>query len=290
LPDRSALEIVKSLLENFPLAPRFNGLGGLLNVIREAPRSGRRLHACFACSYFSALRPEEAVNLRRADITIPELVWDAKHRKHVPAVNDWGEFSLRRSAPHAGKEWTDSGLARDDRGLKHRPEGEERIVPIPPELTAILREHLDKFPPDAEGRLFYGERGGPIPVITYNRVWQKARAVAFTPEVLATPLAETPYTLAARGGVDVACGRRGGHAGSGVGGALGRGAAQGLRQVPARAGQRSSDRDGQVLPVAAAGGRQRVFGTHSAQLVGLGRFRPDTAGQYKIGPSPGCAW
>jgi integrase len=167
----------------------------LLNVIRETPRSGRRLYACFACSYFSALRPEEAVNLRRADITIPEMVWDAESGKRVPSADDWGEFSLRKTAPHAGREWTDSGLARDDRGLKHRPEGEERIVPIPPELTAILRAHLAEFKPDAEGRLFYGERGGPIPAITYNRVWQKARAVAFVSEVLVTPLAETPYTL-----------------------------------------------------------------------------------------------
>jgi integrase len=166
-----------------------------LNVVRETPRSGRRLYACYACSYYSALRPEEAVNLRRADITIPDLVWDAERKKRMPPDNDWGEFSLRRTAPHAGREWTDSGRPRDDRGLKHRPDGEERIVPIPPELTAILRGHLAEFQPDAEDRLFYGERGGPVPVITYSRVWQQARKVALAPELHATPLAETPYTL-----------------------------------------------------------------------------------------------
>ena len=167
----------------------------LLNAIAGTPRSGKRLHACFASSYFAALRPEEAINLRREDIVIPDLVRDASTGRLVPPADDWGQFSLRKTAPHAGREWTDSGQARDDRGLKHRPEGEERIVPIPPELTAILRQHLTEFEPDSEGRIFYGERGGPIPVITYSRVWHKARAAIFSAEVLRTPLAETPYTL-----------------------------------------------------------------------------------------------
>jgi integrase len=167
----------------------------LLNAIRETKRSGRQLYACFACSYFAALRPEEAVNLRRADISLPAAVRNARQKHDEPSASDWGEMSLRRTAPHAGREWTNSGRARDSRGLKHRAEGEERIVPIPPELTQILREHLDEFPLDADGRLFYGNQGGELPVITYNRIWHKARAATFVEDVLATPLARTPYTL-----------------------------------------------------------------------------------------------
>ncbi|MDQ3401817.1 MAG: site-specific integrase [Actinomycetota bacterium] len=157
----------------------------MLNAIRETKRSGARLFACFACSYFAALRPEEAINVRISDFRLAD-----------PArPGDLGEFSLRRSAPHAGKAWTNSGKDRDDRGLKHRAHGEERPVPISPELNAILHAHLDEFGTDDDGRLFVGDRGGDVPVITYNRVWHKARASTFTEEVRKTPLAATPYTL-----------------------------------------------------------------------------------------------
>jgi hypothetical protein len=32
-------------------------------------------------------------------------------------------------------------------------------------------------------------------VLTINRIWRQARAAVFTPEVYASPLAETPYDL-----------------------------------------------------------------------------------------------
>jgi hypothetical protein len=44
-----------------------------------------------------------------------------------------------------------------------------------------------------DGRLFVGERnGGELPTITIGRVWRRARRVAFTAEVAASPLARTP--------------------------------------------------------------------------------------------------
>jgi integrase len=94
----------------------------LLNAIRETKRSGRQLYACFSCSYFAALRPEEAVNLRRADIFLPAAVRNPCQKQHEPA-NDWGELSLRRTVPHAGREWTNSGRARDSRGSSIGPRG-----------------------------------------------------------------------------------------------------------------------------------------------------------------------
>jgi len=54
---------------------------------------------------------------------------------------------------------------------------------------------LDAFGTDGEGRLFRGERGGELPVITIGRAWRAARARAFTAEVAAGPLARRPYDL-----------------------------------------------------------------------------------------------
>lgn len=142
--------------------------------------------------YFAALRPEEAVNLRECNIKLPEPEWDAEAAEWL---HGWGDIFIQEAAPHAGKAWTDSGRARDARGLKHRESGEGRHVPCPPELTSILRDHLDKYGTDPEGRLFRGEKGGEVPLITWNRVWQASRSAALTEEAAATPLARRPYDL-----------------------------------------------------------------------------------------------
>jgi hypothetical protein len=57
-------------------------------------------------------------------------------------TREWGELILQRNRPSAGKHWSDSGDAHDDRGLTHRGENEPRHVPIPPDLVTILRGHF----------------------------------------------------------------------------------------------------------------------------------------------------
>jgi integrase len=153
----------------------------LLNSVDAVKRSGPRLVAFFGLIYFSALRPEEAVNVGKQNLSLPD--------------SGWGEVHLYEATPHAGKEWTNNGQQRDQRQLKHRGAGEGRSVPVPPELTALLRQHIARFGTAPDGRLFTGERGEGLPKITYLRVWRKARALAFTPEVAAGPLGATPYTL-----------------------------------------------------------------------------------------------
>lgn len=56
-----------------------------LDAVRVTPRSGLRLHAFFACLYYSALRPEEAVNLRLWNLDLPEV--------------GWGWITLEKAAP-----------------------------------------------------------------------------------------------------------------------------------------------------------------------------------------------
>jgi integrase len=62
-------------------------------------------------------------------------------------------------------------------------------------LVAILRDHIAQYGVRKDGRLFGGERGEDVPLITWNRVWSRARLAAFTPEASATPLAGRPYDL-----------------------------------------------------------------------------------------------
>ena len=153
----------------------------LLRAVEETGRSGPALVAFFARLYFAGLRPEEAANLRKRDLSLPG--------------RGWGELHLEEATPYAGSDWTDDGRQRDRRQLKNRARGEGRTVPSPPELTGHLHTHLLRFGADAEGRLFRGERADELPKLTYMRIWRGARRRAFTAEMAASPLAATPYDL-----------------------------------------------------------------------------------------------
>ncbi|MBF9135381.1 tyrosine-type recombinase/integrase [Plantactinospora sp. S1510] len=158
----------------------------LLTALSYVGRRGRfwrgeRLVAFFACMYFGALRPGEALALREQDC-------------HLPAKG-WGRLTLVGSRPRSGKRWTDSGEAHDKRGLKHRAETEPRGVPIPPDLVSILRQHIDRFGVAKDGRLFHSDRGNVVGASTYSRVWEEARCLALTPHQVASPLAGRPYDL-----------------------------------------------------------------------------------------------
>jgi integrase len=107
----------------------------------------------------------------------------------------WGRLYVARTTPEVGKRYTDSGEIHDEKGLKHRPDDEVRPVPIPPELVKILRWHLDEFGTAGDGRLFRQPGGGVVGSSTYTQVWKAVRALALTPEQVASPLAARPYDL-----------------------------------------------------------------------------------------------
>lgn len=172
-PPRTAHEVDTRSVPN-PVQART-----LLHAVREI---SPRLVAFYGCLYFAGLRPEEAAALGKSNLTLPE--------------EGWGELKLERARPYAGREWTDAGTDRDERPLKQRERGETRRVPCPPELTALLHEHLERFSTAADGRLFVGERNhDALPKLTVVRTWRRAREAVFTPEVLRTPLARRPYDL-----------------------------------------------------------------------------------------------
>jgi MFS family permease len=117
--------------------------------------SGPILKAFFGVMYYSALRPEEAAMLSKADLQLPE--------------SGWGELLPSPTAPIAGAAWTDSGARRDRRQLKQRARGEVRTVPSPPPLTALLHVHLTEFGTAADGRLFRSLAGGELAESTIAR-------------------------------------------------------------------------------------------------------------------------
>jgi integrase len=157
----------------------------LLEAVSKQQPSGARLVAFFALMYYAALRPEEAVNVRHDNVSLPS-----------PSAPDaWGELELTESRPHAGRHWTDDGALRDSRSLKHRNRGDVRLVPMSPPLAEILRTHLREFPDGASGRLFYGVRSADLPSTTYMNAWRAARRAALSPREEASALARRPYDL-----------------------------------------------------------------------------------------------
>ena len=76
-------------------------------ILAEVARLRPELTAFFGCLYYAALRPEEAVALRRANLILPA------HRR--------GKLILTEACPRTGSAWTSTGTPHEPRGLKHRP-------------------------------------------------------------------------------------------------------------------------------------------------------------------------
>jgi integrase len=87
-------------------------------LLDAVTRTRPEITAFFGCLYYAALRPEEAVALRLADC-------------HLPG-SGWGMLRLAVASPRTAAVWTSSGTSHEQRGLKHRPDGAIRIVPVRP--------------------------------------------------------------------------------------------------------------------------------------------------------------
>ena len=133
-------------------------------ILKQVRRIRPELTAFFGCLYYAALRPEEAVALRRDSLTLP--------------AGGWGQLTLTAALPRSARAWTGSGTAHEPRGLKLRPEGATRTVPIPPQLVSLLCRHLPAHGTAPDGRLFRGARGGPLSESLYGRIWHQACAAA----------------------------------------------------------------------------------------------------------------
>ncbi|GLU49853.1 tyrosine-type recombinase/integrase [Nocardiopsis ansamitocini] len=154
----------------------------LLKSIGEQPGHGPRVKAFYALLYYAALRPEEAICLARPNL------------ERLPDQG-WGEIVFSEAEPRAGTKYNDSRKSRQKRQLKHRATGEDRRVPVHPDLVEILLWHVEEFNIAPGGRLFIGPRGGVLAEWAYLGCLAKAREAAFTAEEAASPLAKEPYDL-----------------------------------------------------------------------------------------------
>ncbi len=117
--------------------------------------------------YYALMRPSKAAALTTADCYLPD--------------NGWGHLTFADSSPAPGRAFTDDGIVHEHRGLKGRNKGRPNIdaparrptrrMPIPPELVALLREHIARFDAGPDERLFRSANGNPIQPSTW---WQAA--------------------------------------------------------------------------------------------------------------------
>jgi integrase len=147
----------------------------------DTKRPGQHLEDFYACLYYAALGPWEALKLRESDLHLPR--------------KGWGRIDLAASASRAGTAWTDHGTARQERGLKHRTAHETRTIPVPPELVQLLRAHIRHYGTTPDGRVFQTASGGLLQDSGYNEVWTAAREGPSPPAQYRSPLGWRPYDL-----------------------------------------------------------------------------------------------
>ena len=95
-------------------------------------------------------------------------------------INPWPP-ELAVAAPRSAAAWTSDGTSHEQHGLKHRPDGAIRQVPIPPILVTMLRIYAGCHGTAPDGRLFPGARGGLLSESVYSRAWHTARPLALGP-------------------------------------------------------------------------------------------------------------
>lgn len=163
------------------ICPNIEQFRRLHATMMTLERLGPMIATYYALMFWAALRPEEAANVRWANIGLPAT------------DTEWGELILDSAAPTVGSKWTLDGSVREHRELKACEIGDTRVVPLCPELVAILRRHRIAHRKCPNGQVFWGERGDMLSDSTCRSMLKRAREKAFTTEEQASPVAKTPY-------------------------------------------------------------------------------------------------
>jgi integrase len=166
------------------ICPNIEQFRRLHATMMTLERLGPMIATYFALMFWAALRPEEAVNVRWSNFVLPAT------------DNEWGELILDSAAPTVGSKWTLDGVVRELRELRELKAceiGDTRVVPLCPELVAILRRHRAAHRKCPNGQVFWGERTDLLSDSTCRSMLNRARKKAFTAEEQTSPVAKTPY-------------------------------------------------------------------------------------------------
>ncbi len=151
----------QSLQVDVSTVPSVSDVDRIVEVVAALPTGGARFAAFFAVIGLAGLRPSEVAALTSADLELPET--------------GWGSARLRGAITSPGARYTADGEALEHKGLKHRPAEAAREVPLPPDLVALVRAHLERFPSEVP-QVFTNASGRPVAVSNYSPVWSRARA------------------------------------------------------------------------------------------------------------------
>lgn len=139
--------------------------------------TGARYRALVALAGFAPLRPGELCALGPDDAEL-----DGDSPVIVAAFSEG----------HVRRRFAPDGRARQRKRLKHRGEDEHRIIPLPPDVAAALREHLAAGYA-SETHLFTSPSGTPLDLRNFGQqYWRPACEAAFGGGPRAT-LATRPF-------------------------------------------------------------------------------------------------
>lgn len=103
----------------------------IVKSLTDKNRRNLRMALFISFLWLGGLRPSEALALRKRDLI---------------ADGEGGyELILSRASVPCGKAYSNSGKSKDDKGLKWRPEGETRVVPVPKELVKRFKSYTKEM-------------------------------------------------------------------------------------------------------------------------------------------------
>jgi integrase len=134
--------------------PSWATVAGLLPRLVNHKPTSRSVYASCALMAYLGLRPGEAVVARAEGLTLPD-------------GDGWGSLAVTRAAQDAGDRWTEPG---EEEGPTKT--SVDRVVPVPPVLVAILRDHLDGR---SVGLIAPAANGGPLRLNNLWRAWTRVQ-------------------------------------------------------------------------------------------------------------------
>lgn len=150
----------RSVEIDISVVPSVADIMDVYNHIAGLNSPGRRYAAFFATIGLSGMRPSEVAGLKVADLTLPD--------------DGWGLARVRGAMTAPGTRYSGNNSVTQSKGLKHRAASDIREVPLAPSLVAILRRHLNCYPPSA--LIFTNNVGAHITPHNYGKAWSRARS------------------------------------------------------------------------------------------------------------------